>query len=155
MMKYCKRCGAQLSDDAKFCSSCGASVKQESDENQNHEQPQPYSPYSTSQQNTQYTQYAPPYQPQKKKNGLSMAGFIVSLAGMLFLPLVSGIVGLVLSVIGLRNSKREGLGTDGFAIAGIIIGVINILYGILLIMICSVYWTEYMNYYFDPSTIDV
>lgn len=58
-------------------------------------------------------------------NGLSIAGFIVSIAS-LFLGLfgITGLVGVVLSAVGLNQAQKEGGGT-GLAITGIILGIIG------------------------------
>ncbi len=58
-------------------------------------------------------------------NGLSIAGFIVSL-GSLFLGLfgITGLVGIVLSAVGRSQASRDG-GKTGLATAGIIIGIIG------------------------------
>lgn len=63
-------------------------------------------------------------------NGLALAGFIVSLCSLIinFGGLV-GLVGTVLSGVGLSKVKSTGKG-KGFAIAGLIIGIISIIYGI-------------------------
>ena len=70
--------------------------------------------------------------PQKKKS-LSTAGFICSLCGFITCGITS-IVGLVLSIIGLSNSKKEGQ-SDGLAIAGIVIGALPIALGIIFVMV--------------------
>lgn len=58
-------------------------------------------------------------------NGLSIAGFIVSLAS-LFLGLfgITGLVGIVLSAVGRNQAKNSG-GKTGLATAGIILGIIG------------------------------
>ncbi len=68
--------------------------------------------------------------PQGTSNSLAVAGFVVSIVS-LFINL-AGIVGLVatiLSAIGLSKVKETGKG-KGLAIAGLIIGIIGIVYGI-------------------------
>lgn len=73
-------------------------------------------------------------QGQSGKNSLALAGFIVALCS-LFLNF-AGIVGLVatvLSGVGLSKVKSTGAG-KGFAIAGLIIGIISIIWGIYSIM---------------------
>ena len=64
-----------------------------------------------------------PYQPTKPPgtNNLAIAALVTSLAGLLCCGL-SSIVGLVLGVVGMRETKRTG--QDGYAIAliGAIIG---------------------------------
>lgn len=69
----------------------------------------------------------------KKKNGLSTAGFICSLCGFITCGLTS-IIGLILSIIGLSNSKKAGE-SDGLAIAGIIISAIPLAIGLLFIVV--------------------
>ncbi len=61
-------------------------------------------------------------------NGLSIAGFIVSI-GSLFIGLwgIVGLVGVVLSAVGRNQAVRDG-GKTGLATAGIIIGIIGAAY---------------------------
>lgn len=59
-----------------------------------------------------------------KRSGLVTAGFICSLFGFLTCGITS-IIGLILSIIGLEDSKKSGK-KDGLAIAGIVISVIPI-----------------------------
>lgn len=61
-------------------------------------------------------------------NGLSIAGFIVSL-GSLFLGLwgITGLVGVTLSAVGRSQAVQNGSKT-GLATAGIVIGIIGALY---------------------------
>jgi hypothetical protein len=70
-------------------------------------------------------------QMKEKNNGLAIAGFVVSLVS-LFINLagIVGLVGAILSGLGLAKSKEmEGKG-KGLAIAGLIIGIIGVVYGI-------------------------
>ena len=52
-------------------------------------------------------------------NGIGLAGFIVSLAGLVLCILPACPVGLILSIIGIRRNPR------GFAIAGLVLGIIG------------------------------
>jgi hypothetical protein len=63
-------------------------------------------------------QYAPPPQPQQQTNGLGIAGFIVSLVGLVSCGLLSPI-GLILSFIALFSAPK------GFAIAGFVLGLLG------------------------------
>lgn len=68
---------------------------------------------------------------ENKNNGLAIAGFVVSLVS-LFINF-AGIVGLIatiLSAVGLAKSKELNGKGKGLAIAGLIIGIIGIVYGI-------------------------
>lgn len=71
----------------------------------------------------------------KKNNGLSIAGFICALCGFITCG-VTSIVGLILSIIGLSESKKRGE-SDGLAIAGIIISSIPLVIGVLLLAVAS------------------
>lgn len=55
--------------------------------------------------------------------GLGIASLIVSLVG-------AGLVGLILGIVGMNKSKKAGQ-KNGFALAGIIIGAVNIVVGII------------------------
>jgi hypothetical protein len=56
---------------------------------------------------------------QQPSNGIGVAGFICSLIGLVFCG-VPGIIGLILSLIGLAKEPR------GFAIAGVVISLANV-----------------------------
>ena len=64
----------------------------------------------------------------EKSNGLSIAGFVVSLVTCFIFGFygIGGIVGLILSAVGrsqaVQNNEKTGLAT-----AGIVIGIINVL----------------------------
>jgi predicted permease len=62
--------------------------------------------------------------------GLGIASFVISLVG-------GGLIGLILGIIAKKKSKAAGQG-NRFAVAGIIIGVINII-AVTLIMILVAY----------------
>jgi len=63
----------------------------------------------------------------KKQNGLGIAGFTVSLISLLVIPLFLGILGVILSSLGLSNeSPKKGLAT-----AGLIISIFSIVFGII------------------------
>lgn len=71
----------------------------------------------------------------KKINGLCLAGFLVSLISLLInLWGIVGITGTVLSAVGLNSLNEEKETGQGFAIAGMIIGVVSVAYAIVLIV---------------------
>jgi hypothetical protein len=86
-----------------------------------------------------------PYPPAKPPgtNGRATAALVTSLAGLLCCGLPS-IVGLVLGVIGMRETKRTG--QDGYAIAlsGVIIGGLAVAgWVIYLLVSISIYATDW------------
>jgi hypothetical protein len=70
-----------------------------------------------------FPQAAPP-----QENGWGLAGFVVSIAGLLLCGIPS-IVGILLSVIGLRKEPR------GLAVAGLLIGLV----GVMEILACGLF----------------
>ena len=60
---------------------------------------------------------------ENKKNNQAIAGFVCSLCGILTCG-ISSIVGLVLSIIGLKKSKELNNDGKGLSIAGIIVSVV-------------------------------
>lgn len=110
--RFCSNCGAEVT--GKFCAACGKPV----------EQPSPYSAPQNS------AQYAPRSSPSKSshgdpsKNGVAVAGFVLSLISFLFcvliVPVITAIIGLVLSIIGHKSEKKK------LATAGIVFGVFAI-----------------------------
>lgn len=71
---------------------------------------------------------------EKKANGLSIAGFVVSCCSLLinFYGIV-GLVGLILSAVGRSNAKSEGART-GLATAGNVLGIISLLLGLIVLV---------------------
>jgi len=119
---FCKYCGNKIDEGNKFCTACGAKVEERQEDEldavvESIEQ-------STAQE-----------QPKKKLQGLGLAGFIVSLSSMIFfgtpLLLITAIVGLILSAVALKKFNKETHKLKGFAISGLVIGIVII--GIFLL----------------------
>ena len=115
---YCHNCGAYAPDDAKFCSNCGTKLVQNTT-------------------NTSHYTYPPNQQSLPAYSGKAIAGFVVSLAGLLLFPLVCGIVGLILSYKAFDDIQVRGARGNGFATAGIVISIIDILYSILAMILAA------------------
>ena len=71
--------------------------------------------------------YGQPYGPPQPTDGMAIASFVTSTAGLLFFGGVPGPVGLGLGIAALRRIKVSGKGGRGWAIAGIAIGALGIL----------------------------
>lgn len=93
---YCKKCGAQIDDDAYVCIHCGTLVK---------ELPQ----------ETAFAQNSAA-QTGKKTNAMAIAGFVCS---FLF-----AILGLIFSIIGMKQCEERGDNGYGLAKAGMIISIV-------------------------------
>lgn len=148
-MPFCPNCGAQYDAGAKFCEDCGtpfeiakaepvsAPVQDSFDAPANddskyappsYEAPQPaaqpYNPQPAAQPQqapvySSQTQYQPELKP--STDALCIAGMICSI-------LLSGLLGLILSIVGINRVKKSGAPGKGFAVAGIIIGILKILF---------------------------
>ena len=75
---------------------------------------------------------------EKKTSGLALTGFILALAGLFLAAVILGPLAIVFSAIGLAmilgSGKYKGL---GFAITGLVLGVIDTVIGLLVIAALS------------------
>lgn len=70
----------------------------------------------------------------QSNNGLAIAGFVVGLVSIFInFYCITGIVGLILSILGLKKSKQTQKG-KGIAIAGICCSIVGIIVGIIAII---------------------
>jgi hypothetical protein len=79
--------------------------------------------------------YAPV--PQTPSNGLGVAGFVTGLVGLVlcwvpWFGMLLGLVGIVLSGIGIAQGKKKGA-SIGLAIAGLVCGILAVLVWIVLL----------------------
>ena len=158
---FCPNCGAQLNSFTRGNDQSSAQQDFQQDSQQNSQQDSQQDFQQNSQQNSQqdfqqdsqqnsqqswYNQfnYTPPQQdctpcaPSANYNGLSIAGFSLSCAAILsniflniFLFGLPGIVGLILSIVGLCQCNKRSEKGRGLAIAGIAIGAVLTLLMIL------------------------
>ena len=169
-MPFCPNCGAQYDAGAKFCEDCGtpfeivkaepvsAPVQDSFDAPVNddskfappsYEAPQPaaqpYNPQPAAQPqpapvyNTQ-TQYQT--EPQQSTDGVCIAGLICSL-------LLSGLLGLILSIVGINRVKKSGAPGKGFAVAGIIISILKM---VVIVIITVIFFLAGILVYIEEAT---
>ena len=67
-----------------------------------------------------------------QRSGLTTAGFVLGILGFVTCGLTS-LIGLILSIIGLSDSKKKGQ-ADGLAIAGIVLSAIPMAIGVILLI---------------------
>ena len=70
----------------------------------------------------------------EEKNEIAIIGFVFSLIGYITIG-VSSIIGLILSIIGLRKSKRLDNKNKSFAVAGIVLSIVRLIIVIVLIVL--------------------
>ena len=140
MSKFCTNCGTKLEEGVKFCTSCGKAVDGEVQNNN----VQPVN--NNNNNNVRVNNGA-----QNPKNGLAIAGFVVSLVSSLLCCGMFNMVGLVLSIVGLVKAKDYNGDGKGLAIAGIVICAVVMVLGIILYIILMAAgtatgdWTEVIN----------
>jgi hypothetical protein len=148
-----------MENDAVFCTNCGKRLDEAtggttttSNTQQAAPPAQPITPqantypYGQPSSNTHYT--APP---QSKTNGLAIAGFITSLVSLffnLFTFGILGVVGIVLSAVGINMAKKPEYNSGkGLGIAGVVIGIVGILF-IILILVAVISYPSFWDYYY-------
>ena len=106
----CKRCGTLIEDTAMVCPVCGASTTDDF--------------------------YAQPTAAPVKNgfSGMAIAGFVMSLLGLLIFALPFGILGIIFSSLGMQNTSMHASRGKGLSISGLIIGIIDVACGILLLL---------------------
>ena len=92
--------------------------------------PQPYGAQPYGAQPYGYGQ--PPYAPPPTE-GMAIASFVTSTAGLLFFGGLPGPVGLGLGIAALRRINTTGKAGRGWAIAGIIVGAVGILWMLAIV----------------------
>jgi len=66
--------------------------------------------------------------PQGKMSGLAVASFVLSLTGFFCVGFVTGLLALIFGAVAMRSiSKAPGVRGYGLAVAGFIIGIIDVL----------------------------
>jgi hypothetical protein len=69
-------------------------------------------------------------------NGMAIAGFVCSMVGLILFGIILGLLAIILSAIGLHRINQDPINWDGkgLAIAGIIIGILDIVGWIFLLL---------------------
>lgn len=70
-----------------------------------------------------------------KKNGMAIAGFVCSLVGLFLFGFITGVLAIIFSAIGLGKIKKDPSKWEGkgMAIAGLIIGIVDIIAWVLIL----------------------
>lgn len=122
---YCVNCGKKINDDVMFCPECGAAQ----------ERPE------QSGANTEKHVYGLENQPEVKKtsyNTMSIVGLSVSGASLVInLYGLVGVLGIILSIIGLISCKKNNESGQILAIIGIVIGVLSVAFAFIIISLAS------------------
>lgn len=105
-MKYCTECGAPNDDQSKYCDRCGKDLDE-------------------MQKKAEVLRMVPKRE-SDKYSGLAIAALIVSLVGLIVFAIICGPISIIFSIVAIveiKQKKRKGF---GMAVAGLVIGVIDI-----------------------------
>lgn len=111
----CQNCGSIIDENQNFCPSCGAAKADNS---------------NTSEMTEQKVKDTAP----QAWSGKAITGFVLSLVGLIIAALPCGIIGLVFSSIAFTQTANKNLKGKGLAISGLVISLIDIVFGIVNIM---------------------
>jgi len=141
MTPFCASCGTKTEADWNSCPECGSNLKEQKLDGGSQpaapKQPQTYQPppsqyrpaYNPYQKPTTYpraqTTYPKTQNAYPSTNGFGIASLICALIGLCFLGWIFGIIAIILGVIGKTRDYNSGI-----AVAGIVIGIIDLCCGI-------------------------
>jgi hypothetical protein len=79
--------------------------------------------------------WIPPYPQPKATNGFCIASLVCALPPVcVFTVGIGSVLGVIFGIVGLRQCRRDGTGGRGLAIAGIIVGALGVLIGVLVVV---------------------
>jgi hypothetical protein len=81
-----------------------------------------------------------PYRPSKPPgtNGMAIASLVISLCSLILCCGATGFIGVILGIVGMRESKRTGQEGYGIALTGIIIGGICTAFWALMLVLYAI-----------------
>ena len=120
MEKYCSNCGAKMNEGDRFCQNCGTDSLAGA---QNNNVVQQQTVNNSQPNNNNIVQGGT-----KKTNGLAVASFVCAMVGIVVFGIIMGILAICFGAVGLSRTKYfpEESG-KGFAITGIVVGIIEVI----------------------------
>jgi hypothetical protein len=81
-----------------------------------------------------------PYRPSKPlgTNGMAIASLVISLCSLILCCGATGFIGVILGIVGMRESKRTGQDGYGIALTGVIIGGICTAFWALMLVLYAI-----------------
>lgn len=138
-MRFCSRCGAGNTEEAAFCSECGTALKEDGAQTAGVELPQQNLgvPMYPPQMSVPLMTTAVPVVSTPKSDGMCIISLVLGISSFFICPIIFGILAIVFGRIGQKNvaASRGLLGGDSMARAGVILGIINIAFSMLVIVI--------------------
>ena len=124
MEKYCSNCGTKMNEADRFCPNCGKDSNAGATPEQNNTVVQQQSVNNNTQPNYNNVVQGGT----RKVNGLAVASFVCSMVGIVVFGIIMGILAICFGAVGLSRTKYfpEESG-KGFAITGIVVGIIEVI----------------------------
>lgn len=157
-MANCRHCGAELLDNAEFCTNCGASCKEDAQSGSQNPQSNPYYSSGQNQQNTSYT--PPVYHayndvPPPKESRYSVTGMWEYL--LYFVLMGIPVVGLVVFIIWAcgASEKQNRINFSRayllyMAISLVLALLFGLIFGVIFAGVITNVVTEFDGYYGTP-----
>jgi hypothetical protein len=116
---YCPQCGEKNPENSKFCSKCGAALTLKAEPAaESAPAPAPVAPAATG----------------SRTSGMAIAALVMGIAGFVFFGFL-GILAIIFGGIGLSQiNKDPSLKGKGMAVAGLVLGIIATVGGIIWII---------------------
>ncbi len=121
---FCPKCGEENPDDSKFCTKCGAALSK-----------------------TKAPAAAPAPAPraaaEERTSGMAIAALVMGIIGFLFFGLLS-ILAIIFGAIGISQTNKDpSLKGRGLATAGLVLGIIGIVGGIIWLIAVALWSTSF------------
>lgn len=129
-MKECGYCHAENEDAAHYCSACGAPLAAE--------KPAQTAPAASAEISETHTGvFTDPPSPETKKNsGFAIASLVLGAVGFFFgFNVLLGVFAIVFAALAFEQIKRENKGGKGLAAAGLILGILSTLLGVVMLVV--------------------
>ena len=127
-LMYCHKCGLKIDEQDNYCKHCGVLVPKFKEEK---------------------IILAEEQIEKKKYSGHAIAGFVLSILGMSSFGLICGILGIIFSSFGIRETASKELRGKGLSIAGLVVSIVAVLYNIAMIVVALVLKGQYLEYFME------
>ena len=142
----CKNCGAELAQEAKFCTVCGAQVETTVPPQQQYTTSGEYSaqPQAGQPVYTQPVMQQPVYAAQNQPgHGFAVASLVLGIVSFFCCGFITGILAIIFGAVAKNKGNRSGMATAGIICSAIAIAMWVI---ILVVIIISASSTPYYYY---------
>lgn len=139
----CNKCGSENRKNAKFCNQCGNNLLEEQEIVTEVAEVQD----EVQEPNIEEEIQVQEEQVEKKLSWKALVGFIVALSGLIISGIGCGVVGIVFSCLGLSDVSKNGKSGKGFAVAGLVISIVDVVGGIVNIMSSCAYIFAMLSMY--------